>query len=53
LRDVFERARAESDKRREVPEWAIDDISFGIMVDPVVVRLSHSQQSLPNPDTEH
>lgn len=39
LRDVFERARANDEKRREVPEWAIDDISFGIMIDPVIVRL--------------
>lgn len=37
LKLVFERARAESEKRREVPEWAIDDISFGVMVDPVIV----------------
>lgn len=38
LRDVFERSRAQDQKRREVPEWAIDDISFGILVDPVIVR---------------
>jgi STIP1 family protein 1 len=44
LRDVFERARAESDKRREVPEWAIDDISFGIMVDPVVTKMGKSYE---------
>ena len=37
MADIFERARAASEKRREVPDWAIDDISFGIMVDPVVV----------------
>lgn len=39
VREVFERARSEGEKRREVPDWAIDDISFGIMVDPVVVSL--------------
>lgn len=39
LRDVFERARVQSDQRRHVPEWAVDDISFGIMVDPVIVSL--------------
>lgn len=38
MRQVFERARSQSEKRREVPDWAIDDISFGIMVDPVIVR---------------
>lgn len=37
LRNVFENAREQNLKRREVPDWAIDDISFAIMVDPVVV----------------
>lgn len=37
LRNVFERSRAKEEQKREVPEWAIDDISFGIMVDPVIV----------------
>lgn len=37
LRDTFERARNESEKRRDVPDWVIDDITFGIMVDPVIV----------------
>lgn len=37
LTKVFENARSQSLKRREVPDWAIDDISFAIMVDPVVV----------------
>lgn len=37
LSAVFETARAQSQKRREVPDWAIDDISFAIMVDPVIV----------------
>lgn len=39
VRDVFERARAQSDQRRQVPEWAVDDISFCIMVDPVIVGI--------------
>lgn len=37
LQQVFERARAPPDRLRQVPEWAIDDISFGFMVDPVIV----------------
>lgn len=37
IRDIFERARADAERKREVPEWAIDDISFGVMVDPVIV----------------
>ncbi|KAI9158201.1 STIP1 likey and U-box containing 1 [Paramyrothecium foliicola] len=44
MRDIFERARTESEKRREVPEWAIDDISFGIMVDPVVTKTGKSYE---------
>lgn len=37
LKSTFERARPEAEKRRAVPDWAIDDISFCIMVDPVIV----------------
>lgn len=37
LRVVLERAREAAERRREVPDWAVDDISFGIMVDPVIV----------------
>jgi STIP1 family protein 1 len=37
LRATFEKARAESEKKRTVPDWAIDDIGFGIMLDPVIV----------------
>ncbi|KAM4060497.1 u-box domain-containing protein [Hirsutella rhossiliensis] len=44
LRDVFERARAQSDQRRQVPEWAIDDISFAIMVDPVITKTGKSYE---------
>jgi STIP1 family protein 1 len=39
MKEIFERARADGEKKREVPDWAIDDISFGFMVDPVVVGL--------------
>ena len=37
VRNVFDRARRADDAKREVPEWAIDDISFQVMVDPVLV----------------
>jgi STIP1 homology and U-box containing protein 1 len=37
LKRIFEKARAADSKRREVPDWVVDDISFGIMVDPVIV----------------
>lgn len=35
LRGVFEKAGMA--KRRTVPDWCIDDISFAVMLDPVVV----------------
>ncbi|KAK2597393.1 hypothetical protein QQS21_006017 [Conoideocrella luteorostrata] len=44
LRDVFERARVQSEKRREMPEWLIDDISFGVMVDPVITKTGKSYE---------
>ena len=37
MREVFEEARPKEEKRRVVPDWAIDDISFCVMVDPVIV----------------
>lgn len=40
LRDIFDRARPKADQKREVPDWAIDDITFTIMVDPVMVSIS-------------
>ncbi|KAI0393820.1 U-box-domain-containing protein [Xylariaceae sp. FL0594] len=42
--EVVEKARAESEKKREVPEWAIDDISFCIMVDPVITKSGKSYE---------
>ncbi|KAK3939048.1 U-box domain-containing protein [Diplogelasinospora grovesii] len=44
MRTVFEKARTNSDKRRDVPDWAIDDISFGIMVDPVITKTGKSYE---------
>lgn len=42
MRGVFERARTNKEKRRKVPDWAIDDITFEVMVDPVIVS-GHAQ----------
>jgi STIP1 family protein 1 len=39
MRRIFEMARAAEEKRRPVPDWAIDDISFAVMIDPVMVSL--------------
>ncbi|KAL7627253.1 hypothetical protein AAE478_001442 [Parahypoxylon ruwenzoriense] len=44
LRATFEKSRAASEKRREVPDWVIDDISFGIMVDPVITNTGKSYE---------
>jgi len=44
MRDVFERARPNSEKRRVVPDWVVDDISFGIMVDPVITKNGKSYE---------
>lgn len=40
LERTFEVAALNGDegKRRKVPDWAIDDITFSVMLDPVVVR---------------
>ncbi|KAJ9156392.1 U-box domain-containing protein [Pleurostoma richardsiae] len=44
MREVFERARAQEDRKREVPDWAIDDISFSVMVDPVITKTGKSYE---------
>lgn len=37
LRSTFENSRSPADKTRRVPDWAIDEISFAVMIDPVMV----------------
>ncbi|KAK3294366.1 uncharacterized protein B0H64DRAFT_443443 [Chaetomium fimeti] len=44
MRDVFEKARPSAEKRREVPDWAVDDISFCVMVDPVITKTGKSYE---------
>ncbi|KAL2022885.1 hypothetical protein VTK56DRAFT_4416 [Thermocarpiscus australiensis] len=44
MRTVFERARPKEEKRRVVPDWAIDDISFCVMVDPVITKTGKSYE---------
>jgi STIP1 family protein 1 len=41
LRRTFELAgvNGEEGKRRKVPDWCLDDITFSVMLDPVVVRI--------------
>lgn len=48
LSSVFEASRTQSQKKREVPDWAIDDISFDIMVDPVIVSCPFAIHLYPN-----
>jgi STIP1 family protein 1 len=43
VESVFGKAEAERLRRRDVPDWLIDNITFGIMFDPVMVS------SLPPP----
>ncbi|CAG9956329.1 unnamed protein product [Clonostachys rosea f. rosea IK726] len=42
LRSIFERARKDDDREREVPPWIVDDISFNVMVDPVITSSGRS-----------
>ncbi|KAK4174885.1 putative CHIP protein [Triangularia setosa] len=44
VREVFEKAREKEERRREVPEWAVDDITFGFMVDPVITKTGKSYE---------
>lgn len=44
LSSVFEASRSQNQKKREVPDWAIDDISFDIMVDPVITKTGKSYE---------
>lgn len=44
MRRIFEKARAAEEKKRTVPDWAIDDISFGIMIDPVITKTGKSYE---------
>lgn len=44
LQGTFKLARGEEGRRREVPDWAIDDITFGIMVDPVMTKTGKSYE---------
>ncbi|EGS21753.1 uncharacterized protein CTHT_0036200 [Thermochaetoides thermophila DSM 1495] len=44
MREVFERARPKEEKKRVVPDWAIDDISFCVMVDPVITKTGKSYE---------
>lgn len=43
-RATFEKARDPSDQKRTVPEWAIDDISFAFMLDPVMTKSGKSYE---------
>lgn len=44
MRATFELARGEQGRRRAVPDWAVDDITFGIMVDPVMTKTGKSYE---------
>ncbi|RDL33743.1 uncharacterized protein BP5553_08111 [Venustampulla echinocandica] len=44
LRHTFEAANGAHDegRRRKVPDWVVDDITFSVMVDPVVTKTGQS-----------
>lgn len=44
MKRTFQQARGEQGRRREVPDWAVDDITFGIMVDPVITKTGKSYE---------
>lgn len=44
MRRIFDKARSAEERRRKVPDWAIDDISFNIMVDPVITKSGKSYE---------
>ncbi|KAH8804934.1 hypothetical protein F5884DRAFT_431352 [Xylogone sp. PMI_703] len=44
LRKAFEQAGVEGARKRTVPDWCIDDITFAIMVDPVVTKTGQSYE---------
>jgi STIP1 family protein 1 len=44
VEEVFAKADAERCRRREVPDYLVDQISFGVMVDPMVTKTGHSYE---------
>ncbi|KAI1775501.1 U-box-domain-containing protein [Hypoxylon cercidicola] len=44
LRSTFEKARPAEEKKREVPDWAIDEISFAVFIDPVMTKSGKSYE---------
>ncbi|KAK3687408.1 hypothetical protein B0T22DRAFT_457152 [Podospora appendiculata] len=44
VRAIFEKARPKEEQRKVVPDWAIDDISFGFMLDPVITKSGKSYE---------
>ncbi|XXG99474.1 hypothetical protein Hte_005813 [Hypoxylon texense] len=44
MHSTFEKARSPADKTRKVPDWAIDEISFAVMIDPVMTKSGKSYE---------
>lgn len=44
LRATFQLARGEAGRRRQVPDWLIDDITFSPMISPVVTKTGKSYE---------
>ncbi|KAI1436674.1 U-box domain-containing protein [Xylaria sp. CBS 124048] len=44
LEGIFEKARAASETKREVPDWLLDDITFDVLIDPVMTKTGQSYE---------
>ncbi|KAK6082528.1 stip1 likey and u-box containing protein 1 [Seiridium cupressi] len=44
LEKTFDRARVNEEKKRVVPDWMVDEISFNIFIDPVVTKTGKSYE---------
>ncbi|KAI2623700.1 U-box domain-containing protein [Xylaria nigripes] len=44
LEGTFEKARTEAEKKREVPDWLLDDITFEVLIDPVMTKTGQSYE---------
>ncbi|KAK3318937.1 U-box domain-containing protein [Apodospora peruviana] len=41
---IFDQSRTAEERRRKMPDWAIDDITFEVMVDPVITKSGKSYE---------
>ncbi|KAI1824564.1 U-box domain-containing protein [Xylaria intraflava] len=44
LATTFDKARTAAETRREVPDWLLDDITFDVLIDPVMTKTGQSYE---------